>query len=265
MPEHIEDTTGATGTPTPAAGSRSRGAPAALVAAGLLALGLLTACGGDPAPAASADSPDCPRTVTARLDGGQQARRHDEYLADVSDSGAATMQSLAPQIEGIVTDAVAGRASLTVSVVGASATDLTTVLNCPALAPLVNDEDARAQATTNLVAAVTDAVEQAYPQRDSRHGSDLYGALIAVSDRLPAGVPVRIISTSDGMEVGPTDIPLSLPGVTVELYGVGRLAGNGLDSAAATQLRDQWTQLLTQAGATPIVRFTPYVAGQVTP
>ncbi|MGY1742788.1 MULTISPECIES: hypothetical protein [unclassified Blastococcus] len=264
MPEHVQDTA-AGGAPPAVAGRRSRGAPAAAVAVGLLTAGLLAGCGTDPEPAAAAGSPDCPRTVTARLAGGEQPQRHDEYLADVSDSGAATMAELGPQIEALVTDAVAGRASLTVSVVGASATDLTTVLDCPALVPLVNDEDAREQATANLVTAVTDAVVEAYPERDMRHGSDLYGALIAVSGRLPAGVPARIVATSDGMNVGRTDLPLSLPGVTVELYGVGRLAGNGLDSAAATQLRDAWSLVLTQAGATPVVRFTPYVAGQVTP
>jgi len=74
---------------------------------------------------------------------------------------------------------------------------------------------------------------------------------------------VRIVSTSDGMQVGATDIPLSLPGVTVELYGIGRLAEQGLDSAAATQVRDTWTRLLEQAGATPVIRFTEYVPGQV--
>jgi hypothetical protein len=264
MPEYI-DTAEVTGTPPRATRRRARARVTAALPLGLVALTVLTACGDDPAPASVAASAECPRTVTARLDGDQAAQRHDEYLADVSDSGAATMESLVPQIEAIVTDAVAGRASLTVSVVGASATDLTTILNCPVLAPLVNDEDARAQATANLVTSVTEAVAEAYPERDMRHGSDLYGALIAVSGRLPADVPTRIVSTSDGLNVGPTDLPLSLPGVTVELYGVGRLAENGLDSAAATQLRDAWTLVLTQAGATPVVRFTPYVAGQVTP
>jgi hypothetical protein len=234
------------------------------LAVGLLCPVLRAACGSDPGPAPAAASSDCPRTVTARLDGDQQAKRHDEYLVDLSGSGGASLDSLSPQIEAIVSDAVEGVASLTVSVVGRSATDLTTILNCPALAPLVNDEDARPQATANLVRAVADAIHQAYPRPDKRLGSDLYGALVAVSDRLPAGIPVRIVSTSDGMQLGPTDIPLSLPGVTVELYGVGRLAGNGLDSAAATGLRNRWIQLLSRAKAKPIVRFTPYIAGQVT-
>jgi len=225
---------------------------------------VLAACGGDPAPAAAAASEDCPRTVSARLDSGQDPGRHDIYLADLSDSGGATLDSLRPQIEGIVTDAVEGRATLTVNVVGDSASDTTTILDCPALAPLVNDEDARAQVTNNLLTAVTDAVLDAYPERDQRAGSDLYGALLAESSRLPDdGAPVRIVSTSDGMQVGVTDIPLELPGVTVELYGIGRLAEQGLDSAAAALLRDTWSQLLTQAGATPVIRFTAYVPGQV--
>ncbi|WP_448625641.1 hypothetical protein [Geodermatophilus sp. URMC 64] len=224
----------------------------------------LTACADEEAPRPAAASQDCPRVVTARLDADQPAKRHDVYLPDVSDSGGASLESLRPQLEGIVTDAVQGQATLTVNVIGDSATDTTTILDCPALAPLVNDEDARSQVTNNLITAVTDAVLDAYPERDRRHGSDLYGALIAESDRLPAdGVPVRIISTSDGMQVGSTDIPLELPGVTVELYGLGRLADQGLDSVAATQLRDTWTRLLEQAGATPVIRFTAYVPGQV--
>jgi hypothetical protein len=229
----------------------------------LVPVAVLTACADADTPTPAAASDDCPRTVSARLDASTTAQRHDVYLPDLSGSTGSSMESLRPQIEGIVTDAVNGGATLTVSVVGISASDLKTVLNCPALTPLVNDEDARAQATQNLVTAVTDAVVDAYPEVDPRVGSDIYGALLAESGRLPQDAPVRIISTSDGMQWGATDVPLQLPGVTVEMYGIGRMDEHSLDTTTAAQVRADWTRMLTQAGATPVIRFTPYTPGQV--
>jgi hypothetical protein len=232
---------------------------------------LLTGCGAEPDDdTSSSDSSaltstaGCPRAVTNRLDLSLAPDRRDVLDLDLSGSGGATMETLEPQIKGVVSDAVAGGASLVVSVVGASATDLTEILSCPRLAPLVNDEDARQQATEQLLTAATRAVVQAYPELDQRAGSDLYGAFLAESGRLTSDVPTRIVAFSDGMQVGPTDVPLSLPGVVVEMYGVGRLAVNGVDSAQAVAVRDDWTRLLSQAGAVPAIRFTPYVAGQVT-
>src|SRR3954454_2621628 len=83
----------------------------------LVPVAVLTACADADAPTPAAASDDCPRTVTARLDSSATAGRHDVYLADLSDSGGASLESLRPQLEGLVTDAVDGRATLTVSVI----------------------------------------------------------------------------------------------------------------------------------------------------
>src|SRR3954469_5935993 len=98
MGHHTEDTAGVPGTSPRAARCRPTRRATAL-AVGLLCPVLLAACGSDPGPAPAAASSDCPRTVTARLDGDQQPKRHDEYLVDLSGSGGASLDSLSPQIE----------------------------------------------------------------------------------------------------------------------------------------------------------------------
>lgn len=208
---------------------------------------------------AAAPTGGCPEQVNRLIDPSAKAGADLRNIVDLSPSGRAP--DLARHGHVIANAAVRREAALTVTIAGRSPSDATTVLACPALVPLVNDEAARESVAARLVRAVATAVTAALRTAASDSdvaGSDVLGALVAESLR-PAVGPLSFVVETDGLQAGAPSAPLRLPGAKVGVYGVGAVAGGRqLTGQQHKALRDHWTGLLLDAGATPDVRFTGF-------
>ena len=238
------------------------------------ALGLVlclgsTGCQGDGDTAAAADSSaGCPKNVTAMLDPAAKPKTDLRLLIDPTGSFDRSGPDFRAQFTHVAETAVSERARLTVAVLGGSASGVELVLSCPAVVPLVRNDQAAKQLTARLTDRLDDALWNGYQRADSwdKKGSDIVGGFRSVADTPPTeGTRLVVIAWTDGVQnIDARGVDVALPQATVLMYGIGHTAGSPLPTTRAEKLVQQWTDRLRATGADQVhVHIDLYSGGVV--